>query len=135
MSPRAPVNFLKSPFPIILFISILFFVFSTFLPSLSQALAATYYVDATNGTDYNNGLSPSTSWKTIAKVNSSGFQPGDYILFKRGEIWREQLVVPSAGSFGKPITFGAYEIGNKPIVSGADLVTGWKKVTKIINGK
>src|SRR4030042_1486929 len=44
MSPRAPVNFLKSPLPIILFISILFFALSPFLLSPSQAFGATYYV-------------------------------------------------------------------------------------------
>ena len=37
------------------------------------AWAATYYVDATNGNDNNDGLSLSTAWKTIAKVNNSNF--------------------------------------------------------------
>ena len=95
MSPRVPVNFLKSPLPIILFIIILFFAFSSFLPSLSQALAATYYVDATNGNDSNNGLLPATPWKTIAKVNASRFNPGDQILFKREE----------GGSKARPLFF------------------------------
>jgi hypothetical protein len=57
--------------------------------------ATTYYVDATNGNDRNNGLSPSTPWKTIAKVNASRFQPGNQILIKRGE----------GGSKVKPISF------------------------------
>jgi len=42
-------------------------------------------VDATNGNDRNNGTSPSTPWKTIAKVNASRFYPGNQILIKRGE--------------------------------------------------
>jgi hypothetical protein len=42
----------------------------------------------------------SHNWKTISKVNNSRFQPGDFILFKRGETWREQLVVPYSGSRG-----------------------------------
>ena len=88
MSPRAPVNFLKSPLPIILFIVILFSALSPFSLIHSKAFAATYYVDATNGNDSSNGLSPETPWKTIAKVNASSFQPGDQILFKRGEDWR-----------------------------------------------
>jgi parallel beta-helix repeat protein len=126
MSPRAPVNFLKSPLPIILFISILFFAFSSFLPSLSQALAATYYVDATNSNDANTGLSEATPWKTIAKVNASSFVPGDQILFKRGEIWREQLTVPSSGSSGNPITIGAYGSGELPVINGSNLISsGW----------
>jgi len=58
---------------------------------ISGAWSATYYVDATHGKDSNNGPSPSTPWKTIAKVNVSSFKPGDQILFKRGEVWREQF--------------------------------------------
>jgi len=82
-----------------------------------------YYVDVTNGNDLNDGLSPATAWKTISKVNNSSFSPGDYIYFKRGGIWREQLIVPSSGTSGNPITFGAYGNGNKPIISGADNIT------------
>ena len=88
MSPRAPVNFLKSPLPIILFISILFSALSPFSPIHSKAFAATYHVDATSGNDTNDGLSQAAAGKTIAKVNASTFQPGDQILFKRGEDWR-----------------------------------------------
>ena len=66
----------------------------------SLACAATYYVDATTGDDSKDGLSPGTAWKTIAKVNVSAFLPGDQILLKRGEVWRESLVPPSSGTAG-----------------------------------
>ena len=90
----------------------------------SSAWAKTYYIDATKGNDTNNGQSSSTAWKTIAKVNASSFNPGDQILFKKGEIWRETLIVPSSGSSDNPITFGAYgNSNNKPIISGADDLT------------
>jgi hypothetical protein len=46
-------------------------------------------VDATNGNDSNNGLSETTAWKTIAKVNASRFNPGDQILSVRREMLRE----------------------------------------------
>ncbi len=85
----------------------------------SAAWAATYYVDATGGNDSNSGLSTSTAWKTIAKVNASKFSPGDQILFKRGATWREQLTVLSSGSSGNPITFGAYGSGTKPKILGS----------------
>jgi hypothetical protein len=78
----------------------------------------TYYVDATNGNDSNNGTSQATAWKTISKVNSSGFIPGDNILFKRGEIWIEQLIIPSSGNSTDSITFGAYGSGDKPLIRG-----------------
>jgi len=91
----------------------------------SQIFATTYYVDATNGNDNNSGTSPESAWKTINKVNNSYFYPSDSILFKRGEVWREQLIIPSSGSPGNPITFGAYGSGDNPIINGSDLIKGW----------
>jgi parallel beta-helix repeat protein len=84
---------------------------------------ATYYVDATGGNDSNAGTAINSAWKTISKVNSFSFSPGDSILFKCGETWREQLTVPSSGSTGNPITFGAYGSGANPIINGANVIT------------
>jgi hypothetical protein len=64
-------------------------------------------------------------WATIAKVTGSTFSAGDSVSFNRGDVWREQLTVPSAGSAGNLITFGAYGSGVLPIVTGADLATAW----------
>jgi len=89
--------------------------------------ATTYYVDncVSVGNDRNNGTSTSTPWLTINKVNTSKFNPGDSILFESTCTWREQLTVPSSGSSGSPITFGAYGTGAAPIISGANLFTSW----------
>lgn len=87
----------------------------------------TYYVAAVGGSDSNAGTSPSSPWKTIAKVNSSSFNPGDQILFQQGSTWRETLISPSSGMAGNPIIFGAYGSGNAPMISGANLVTGWSQ--------
>jgi hypothetical protein len=100
------------------------FVLSIFVIS-SSVFAATFHVDAVNGNDSSNGLSETTAWKTIAKVNASRFNPGDQILLKRGETWRETLIVSSSGSAGNPITFGAYGSGEKPVITGADVISGW----------
>lgn len=81
--------------------------------------AATYYVDATNGNDSNNGTSTLTAWKTISKVNVSTFSPGDKILFKRGEAWREKLDVPSSGASDNHVVFGAYGNGSAPLFLGS----------------
>jgi hypothetical protein len=89
-----------------------------FILITNLSFATTYYVDATNGNDNNNGTSPSTAWKTIEKVNSSTFAPGDSVLFKRGESFRGSLV-PSSGSPSGYITYGAYGTGNKPKLLGA----------------
>ena len=110
------------------FVPTLFAVLSVLVMS-SPCWATTYYVDATNGNDSNTGASEALPWKTIAKVNASNFQPGDFILFKRGEIWREQLNVPSSGAPGNPITIGAYGRGDKPQINGANLITSiWVEV-------
>ncbi len=104
---------------------IIIFAFS----SIAQTgWTATYYVDATNGNDINNGLSEPTAWKTIAKGNSSIFSPGDQVLFKRGEIWRELLLIPSSGNATSPISFGAYGTGDSPVITGSNIVTGWALV-------
>ena len=83
-----------------------------------------YYMDATDGNDLNNGLSKATAWKTINKVNKSSFSPGDYILFKRGDTWREKLYNFSSGTPGNPITFDAYGSGNDPVILGSSEVIG-----------
>jgi len=90
---------------------------------------STYYVDASAGNDSNNGQSPATAWRTVTKVNASSFVAGDQILFKRGEVWREQLRNSSGGAAGKPITYGAYGSGQKPSIRGSDRYDGedvWK---------
>jgi parallel beta-helix repeat protein len=81
-----------------------------------------YYVDNVTGSDSNSGTSPSTAWKTVARVNQASFAPGDQVLFKRGGIWREQLNISAAGMPGNPILFDAYGSGNPPAISGSDLL-------------
>lgn len=100
----------------VLLLSLLFFA----SPGLVRG--ATYYVDSSQGSDQNNGLSETSPWKTLAKINSSKFAPGDIILLRRGAIWREQLNFPSSGSARAPIAIDAYGSGELPTISGADLV-------------
>src|SRR5665647_476560 len=82
----------------------------------SLAANATNYYLSNNGNDANNGISTSTSWKTLDKINSSTFLPGDFILFNKGDTWIGRLNVPSSGSLGNPITFGNYGSGVNPII-------------------
>lgn len=83
-----------------------------------------YYVSSA-GSDAANGTSTATSWQTIAKVNSSSFSGGAQILFNKGDTWRETLTVPSSGSSGSPIIFGAYGSGAAPVITGANSMTGF----------
>ena len=88
------------------------------LPYLS--FGTNYYIDFSDGDDANSGTSLSTPWKSVSKVNNGIFLPGDSILFKRNEIWREQLIIPSSGEQDNPIVYGAYGEGNKPLFLGSD---------------
>lgn len=101
------------------------FVFFMIIMASPIIAGNVYYVDAASGNDSNDGLSKSGAWKTISKVNSESLSPGDSILFKRGDIWRDGLRPSSSGSSGSPITFGSYGKGNKPIISGGNLVNDW----------
>ncbi len=98
---------------------------------LGKSMAATYYVDASSGSDYNSGLSQYSAWKTIQKVNNCRFQPGDRILFKRGETWHGTLFIASSGTFAKPIVIGSYGDSEEPapLVSGTyDGPVSWEQV-------
>ncbi|WP_304064405.1 DUF7594 domain-containing protein [Pedobacter glucosidilyticus] len=88
------------------------------LLALSSKLYATnYYVD-TDGSDTALGTSITTAWKTLAKVNSFTFQPGDKIFFKRGQAWTGQLYPKGSGTAANPIVIDAYGTGALPIING-----------------
>ena len=104
---------------------------SALIPGSKAALPAsnTYYVDASGGNDTGDGLSPQSAWNTVSKVNSQALRPGDSVLFHRGQVWREELIPPASGNASLPITFGAYSIGSRPVISGADTVSGWSQTS------
>jgi len=79
------------------------------------------------GNDLSDGLSPSTPWKTISKVNSefSRFNPSDRILFKSGHTFYGGLIIAKSGISGKPITIGSYDAGAKPVISGFTTLSSW----------
>ena len=77
-----------------------------------------YYIDATNGNDANPGNSITAPWKTIAKVNSTKFTPGDSVLFKCGEVWNGVTLHPlGSGTSGRPIVISKYGTGNMPRIN------------------
>jgi parallel beta-helix repeat protein len=88
--------------------------------------AAKYYVSSTDGNDANSGTSTATPWKSLAKVNSFSLQPGDEILFRRGDQWIGTITVNSSGNAGSHIVYGAYGEGDKPKIYGSEVITGWQ---------
>jgi hypothetical protein len=81
--------------------------------------AKNYYVSAT-GNDANDGLTTSTPWQTIAKINSTVFASGDVVLFKRGDSFFGGITVS-----GSNTSFNAYGTGALPVVSGFAALTSW----------
>lgn len=77
-----------------------------------------YYVDSSSGNDAAAGRAPSEAWKTLARVNAAGLLPGDSVLFKRGEMFRGQLI-PVSGSDAGDVVYGAYGAGRKPRLLGS----------------
>ncbi len=103
----------------------------TAAPARFGSAATSYYVSAATGSDSYDGAAPvhtsglNGPWKTVAKVNASHFNPGDSVLFARGDVWREELVITSSGTAGSPVTFGAYGSGPAPALMGSSVVSGW----------
>lgn len=48
-----------------------------------------YYLDATSGSDQNNGTSPRSAWQSIEALKQISLQPGDKILFKKEKYFLE----------------------------------------------
>ncbi len=91
----------------------------------SLASATNYYVSSSAGNDGLDGKSQLNAWKTISKVNSKTFLPGDSILFKKGDVWREELLVPSSGTSASYIVFSSYGSGDNPKILGSTQATTW----------
>lgn len=95
--------------------------------SFGVGYSATYYI-SNGGNDSNTGITTSQAWKSLAKVNSWTFKPGDQILFQRGSAFYGSLTVKNSGTSGNPITYGAYGTGNNPVITGFTAVTSWKNL-------
>ena len=80
-----------------------------------SAQEKTYFVSP-DGNDGSDGLSVESAWKTINKVNTVVFQPGDKILFESGAIFKGQLKPLGSGSEGKPITISSFGGEKRPVI-------------------
>lgn len=87
--------------------------------------ASIYYVSNSSGNDKLDGQSEAGAWKTISKVNSVKLRPGDSVMFRRGDVWRETLVVSSSGTQGDWIVYSAYGSGNSPKILGSEKAANW----------
>lgn len=75
-----------------------------------------YYIDNVGGDDSNTGTSETAAFRSVKKINTIVFTPGDAILFKRGGKWTETLKPLGNGIAGNRIVIGAYGTGELPII-------------------
>jgi len=87
-------------------------------PLEQRALMSTYYISP-SGNDNNSGTSTSSAWKSIGKVDSHHFNPGDSALFQGGQTFYGELKFYGAGgSSTNRVTIGSYGSGRATINSG-----------------
>jgi hypothetical protein len=92
-------------------------------------------------TYYVNSFSPAASddhpgtqaqpWRTLARVQAAlpDLRPGDRVLFARGGVYPGALDATGLhGAADAPITFGAYGLGDKPILSGMVRLDAWTAI-------
>ena len=87
----------------------------------------TYYV-ASSGNDGNTGRSTDAPFQSLNKVNSLNLQPGDQVLFRRGDTFRGTLQIRRSGTSGQPIVFDAFGSGNKPVLAGSVPISNWNSI-------
>jgi Bacterial Ig domain/Divergent InlB B-repeat domain/Repeat of unknown function (DUF5648) len=107
-------------------------VWTSAIPAVSPSgTGRTFYVDGTNGSNTNNGTTPTTAFKTIAKALAVPLAAGDTVLIRKG-LYREGIDLNAAntvsGTAAKPITFGSFGDG-EVILDGSTKVTGWTLVS------
>jgi parallel beta-helix repeat protein len=91
-----------------------------FLLTATLGAMAAEYVVAPTGNDANPGSATAPLRTVQAGINKAA--PGDTVRVRSGT-YREALTFPRSGSAGAPITIVGD--GARPVVSGAQVVTGW----------
>ncbi len=88
-----------------------------------------WYFSYSEGENMNDGKSPATPMKTLAKLErmmtGNEIKPGDVVLFKRGDEWHDTITCTIDG-----VTFSAYGEGPKPRILAsieADTADKWNE--------
>ncbi len=109
-------------------VCLLFFVSSSFSMN-----AKNYYVSSSSGNNANSGISISSPWQTLSKINSTTFVAGDSIFFKRGDVWSGNLMITHSGVPGNPIVYSSYGTGKLPEINkGTDF---WSPLISLTGSK
>ena len=73
-----------------------------------SVLATDYYFSQSLGNDLNDGLTPTTPFKSLDRANSLSLNSGDRVFFKSGETWFGMFWPKGSGSLGNPIEISSY---------------------------
>ena len=93
-------------------------------PEYPLSTGKTYYV-AANGNDNYDGLSESTPFKTVKKINKLNLVAGDTVAFRCGDIFSGAgLELTASGADDNPINICSYGQGAKPklLAQGYDAI-------------
>lgn len=82
------------------------------------------FVSSSGGNDLNSGIDQSAPYKTLQKVSSLLFFPGDSLLLKAGDVFTGQLRINGSGDEDTRIYIGKYGEGNLPEIDGANAEGG-----------
>ncbi|HFU4123616.1 TPA: discoidin domain-containing protein [Streptococcus suis] len=75
----------------------------------TSSTGRTYYVSSLRGNDANNGLSESSPFQTLDKINQLTLGPGDVVKLENGSVFNNQyLHLNGSGSEGAPIIITNY---------------------------
>ena len=81
-----------------------------------------YFVSDSDGDDGNDGLSPETAWKTLAKASSYAYEAGSGIYLKSGDTFIGRMVLQGSGKPGLANVLASYGEGAKPILTSGEPV-------------
>ncbi|MDE3236751.1 MAG: hypothetical protein KGO81_12405, partial [Bacteroidota bacterium] len=103
----------------------------------TKTFATNYYVDPSSTASTTNGT-VSYPFKSITQLNNSvsSLNPGDMVLFKKGQSFSGRIYVPSSGTATSPIIYSSYGTGNMPVFNNAitDIINISNKQYVIIDG-
>jgi hypothetical protein len=88
------------------------------ITNLSCFGQTTYYINSLNGNDTFNGLSTSTPWQTIEKINTISLNPGDSVRFHSGQTFMGMLKPIGNGNSDNPIIIDSYGGISRAIING-----------------
>lgn len=93
-----------------------------------QSWGTNYYFSSSGDDLKNKGLSIASPWKSLEKLNAvmPYLQPGDSVLFRRGDKFDGKISIVKSGTKQAIIYFGAYGLGAKPILNGTTRISGWE---------